>query len=108
MNIEQLPIPRLQFVWRKPTDDETKQDAADWICVYQLILPGGPHDIRRPDGANCVTVEMGKTSSRGGANVRTDAPYRDGAHSLWDAKSLGGLPIFIVGSDGEARPHVAP
>jgi hypothetical protein len=112
MTLDELPKPRLQLRWRKPTADECKETSRlgrppDWICDYEMVLPLAPSDIRRDDGHQDLVIEIGSTSSRTSADVMTRAPFRDGCHALWDSKALGGLPIFVIGSDGQPRPHLS-
>lgn len=102
---------RLQLRWA-----EDEESPGRYICHYELVLALDQHDIRRerhgprggrrPD-AVCQIVPMGRTSR--GANVEPchmpcdgklllsyDVPYRDGAHALFDAAKLGGLPVYVV------------
>jgi hypothetical protein len=105
-----LPMPRLQFRWRKPNKRESKRSILGhedlWVCDYELILPLEEHDIRRKRGRNYLAIKLGSTMRGSSAEVQDDAPYRDGAHASWDGKSLGNPPVFVIGSDGIARERV--
>lgn len=122
MNHETLPAPRLQLRWAEAEPNELGRQ---WACHYELVLPLGKHDIRREvyneDGEMTGKVSelvaplkpptlRGSSSTPCEAKDGTryyDAPYRDGAHAQWDAKALGGLPIYVIGPDGKAfeRPN---
>ena len=112
-----LHSPRLQLRWA-PAAANTL--GYPWECHYELVLPLGEHDIRREiyddegelTGKVCeLSVALKPPTRRGGGGTpcsaqngsrHYDEPYRDGAHALWDAKALGGLPIYVIASDGMA------
>lgn len=103
-----MPAPRLQLRWEiPPGQTETK------VCFYELILPLQRTDIRAESSEGDLWVRsehrvfMGHTIVTGGGPEPThpnpdapgflvSTPYRDGAHSLWDSQSLGGLPVYAV------------
>lgn len=105
------PAPRLQLTWRKPNKRELRKKsylgAPDWMCDYQLILPVGDGDIRKPKDGSEVAIRLGQTRITTSATEVFHTPFRDGCHAQWDAKALGGLPIFVVGSDGKTREYKA-
>jgi hypothetical protein len=114
--VAELPAPRLQLRWTP----STQRPGYDWECHYELVLPLGEYDIRREnydeDGnelekINELVVPIKPPSLRGSdkipctgqdGNRYYDAPYRDGAHALWDAKVIGNPPIFVIAPDGMA------
>lgn len=109
-----LPAPRLQLR-RAPSTDARWQ----WMCHYELVLPldkfdiraeqEGPRGGRRPKLKELV-IPMKPPTCRGSAQVPCqawpggepfyDPPYRDGAHAMWDAASLGNPPIYVIAPDG--------
>lgn len=111
---------RLQFRWEPGDDAMDEFGARNWICKYELLIALDEHDIRREDeNGNKVhdfqVLEIGRTT-RGSAlePCRTeagdyffDAPYRDGAHAVWDASKLGDLPIVSIAVDGTVVPKSA-
>jgi len=116
---------RLELRWRNATDAEKSKSLFGThvvACDYGLVIPLGEHDIRRDiyhDGEETgetqteVFYVFRTTLSSGGNGVRTanDPPFRDAAHAQWDAKVLGNLPIFCVGTDGarkQYQPKVQP
>lgn len=102
-----LPMPRLQFRWRKPNRREAKKailgSGPDWVCDYELILPLGEYDMRRKGGRDYLALKLGGTRVKTTAREMTDTPFRDGAHASWDSKALGGMPVVVIGSDGVVR-----
>ncbi len=96
-----LPVPRLQLRWL--ADGEN--------CVYELVLPLGPIDIRRNYSApsGFLAIPMGHGIIRGGNTKRIhedgsiETPYRDRAHIAWDAGVLK-LPAFVIAPDGRSKP----
>lgn len=122
LNISDLPAPRLQLRW---AESEENKRGWRWACHYELVMPLGEHDIRREiyddegeivEEVNQFIVAMKEPSIRGGAATPTvaqdgtrfyDDPFRDGSHAMWDAKLLGGLPVYVIGLDGMAfaRPE---
>lgn len=105
-----LPMPRLQFRWRKPTKTEQKRSvfgsANLWACDYELILPLNEGDIRRKKGRNYLALKLGGCLRNNSLPDQTDTPLRDGVHANWDSAALGGLPVFVIGSDGVVRKQV--
>ena len=115
--VADLPTPRLQLRWEL-FDGESAFNAK-WACHYELVMPLGQYDVRREvyddDGEELpertqLVVPMKTPTLRGGGGKapcyamdgthHVDAPYRDGAHAMWDSKALGGLPIYVVDLDG--------
>lgn len=112
-----LPAPRLQLRWAlaEPNNRQYK-----WACHYELVIPLDEYDIRREeydDEGNCTkgpresVIAMKPPTLRGGGGTPCtaqdgtryyDAPYRDGAHAQWDAKSIGDPPIYVIAPDGKA------
>lgn len=102
-----LPTPRLEMLWRKPTKREMKAGhRADWYCEYSLVLPLRESDIRRTKTRDFMKLKLGGTRCTTSAEKMEHAPFRDGVHAFWDSEALGNLPIFVIGSDGVARPHL--
>lgn len=105
-----LPAPRFQLRWRKPTKKELKRgsvgfcNAYPWTCVYELVLPLAEHDCRRTDKKPETVLEISRTftSSVNPEAPGDSAPFRDGAHANWDSKALGGVPVYVIGGDGTA------
>ena len=111
---------RLQFRWEPAEDAMNNFGSRNWVCRYELLITLDEHDIRREDeNGNKVhdfhVLEIGRTT-RGSAfePCRTesgdyvfDAPYRDGAHAVWDASKLGDLPIVSIAVDGTVIPKSA-
>lgn len=118
MRKAKLPAPRIQLRWAESTEPGWA-----WMCHYELVLPLGEHDVRREvydKRGNLKKKErtelvaalkepslrsssgmLPPCSAQNGARYY-DAPYRDGAHAKWDAKLLGGLPIYCIAPDGMA------
>ena len=97
-----MPCPRLELEWIKT--------GADWRnreCIYSLVLPLGEYDIRRGEDCSECKAEIGRTTVTGGngkppisENGGVEAPFRDGAHSKFDAEALGGhIPRVAVCGD---------
>jgi hypothetical protein len=111
-----LPAPRLQLRWAP----SRQRPGYDWECHYELVIPLGEYDIRREqydaDGNELekvseLIVPLKPPSLRGSARIPCqdmkgeryyDAPFRDGAHAMWDAKVIGNVPIFVIAPDGKA------
>ncbi|MCR8922691.1 hypothetical protein NO559_07910 [Dasania sp. GY-MA-18] len=102
-----MPCPRLELEWIKTGADWRKRE-----CVYSLVLPLGEYDIRREskDGEkarNETKAELGRTAVTGGngqppiwEDGKVETPFRDGAHSKFDAEALGGhIPRVAVCGD---------
>lgn len=104
----ELPAPRLQLRYRKPTDDEMIGRSPDWVCVYELILPLREHDIRRErediGDQDFMALEISKTFVGTTRTPCNETPFRDGAHAKWDSEVLGRLPIYAIDPDG--TPHL--
>ncbi len=100
-----LPTPRLELRWRKPDAEESKlySKPPEWICDYALVLPLRDNDCRREDDTGEHAVVMNSTGSSGAEP--DGAPFRDGAHAIWDSEALGGIPAYVIGTDGKARKH---
>ena len=107
-----LPAPRLQMRWEKGD-----RFNCDWLCHYELVFPLKDIDVRNTDNGKLgfAVVTLGRTEQRSSGNtppwhhneVRDRRPYRDGAHSDWDAATFGGLPIYVFGDD-DAAPALVP
>lgn len=108
-----LPAPRLQLRW-VPSEDSRWR----WQCHYELVLPldkfdvraeqEGPRGGRRP-ALTELAVAIKPPSCRNSTATPClaqdgtryyDAPFRDGAHAMWDAKVLGNPPIYVIAPDG--------
>jgi hypothetical protein len=106
IDAKDLPVPRLELRWVKTGKTWQCRE-----CAYSLVLPLDEFDIRREgkDGKKVrseICIEIGRTKVSGGRGQGPiwdakyiDTPYRDGAHSLWDAKHLGNLPVYVVCGD---------
>lgn len=125
MRTKKLPLPRLQLRWEENPDHRTGRPGSDyrWLCHYELILPLDKYDVRREVYKNGrelkrklphLTVPIKQPSLRGSSlepcraqdgTRYCDAPFRDGAHALWDAKVLGNPPIYVIAPDGMAFRH---
>jgi hypothetical protein len=103
-----LPAPRLQLTWL-----QTAQDWLECECIYSLVLPLKDLDIRAEgEGGARVRNEhhsiISWTKRNGGVPGRSYrpvfndgvvmTPFRDGAHSGWDAEALK-LPVYAVCED---------
>lgn len=110
MHKNPLPMPRLELRWRKPNAKEIRRGtfgAPDWACDYLLILPLQEADIRRKRKKDHLAVKLSAgTTCNSTAPDAIDSPYRDGAHASWDSEALGGIPVFVIGSDGVARRKI--
>jgi hypothetical protein len=113
----------MQLRWEEAPEND---GGWDWQCLYELVLPLRPGDIRREkfdDDGNVIerqselVVSMGPPLMRGSTERPTfsalgeryaDTPYRNGAHALWDSAHLGDLPIFVIGPDGRVFPVEKP
>ena len=98
-----MPCPRLEIEWIKSGDDWRKRE-----CVYSLVLPLGEYDIRRgEEDRSELKVEIGRTIATGGKSKPpiyedgvVETPFRDGAHSKFDAEAMGGhIPRVAVCGD---------
>ena len=121
------PAPRLQLRWEggeeksRFTDMWGKEHVdREWRCFYELVMPLDEFDIRHEiwkDGEQVGTrdelvIAMGEGCTKRGATKvpcdlddgtqYADDPFRDGAHAQWDAKLLGGLPVYVIAPDGIA------
>lgn len=94
-----LPSPRLQLRWASANAPHK------WQCLYELVLPLGQYDIRRGNADNPeMRILISTTDATSRAAPDADAtPFRDNAHSEWDAKALGGLPVYVIAPDGTAK-----
>lgn len=113
----------LQFRWEPNDGTHGHRSSLNWLCHYELVLPLGEFDVRREDAdGNKVRSELvipikgptGRGSERSpcapyqdGGELTYDDPFRDGAHAVWDAELLGGLPIFAIAPDGTRIPKPA-
>lgn len=115
MKKNKLPAPRLQLRWEKVSE-------YDYHCHYELVIKLGEFDIRREvydaDGNELkklpleYAIAMKEPTTRNCSAASepcgvkpfryADTPYRDGAHAKWDSVQLGGLPIFVIATNGEA------
>ncbi len=110
------PSPRLELRWRYSTEEEQARAAfgdAKYACDYGIVLPVSRNDIRsnvydkESDVEICgarseVFYKFGTTMRGGGAVPGAgEAPFRDGAHALEDAKKLGGLEVWIESLFGD-------
>jgi hypothetical protein len=112
-----LPSPRLQLRWAP----STRKAGFNWECHYELVIPLDKYDIRAeqegPRGGKRpplkeMVIPMKGPSLRESQGVPCtdqfsgqryyDAPDRDGAHAMWDAKLIGNPPIFVIAPDGVA------
>lgn len=114
--LHQVVGPHLRLRWEKANLTD-----CDWLCHYELVIPLKEHDIRREvyDKKGeliaerfCNVIAMGSPTKRTSNKAPCcdedwDAPFRDGAHAAWDAKHLGGLPVYVIATDGRAflRPN---
>lgn len=100
----------LQLRWTV-NDGSTGWRSDGWLCHYELVIPLDENDIRREDedGNDVqpeIIVALKPPTWRGGSiepcsNDEYDAPFRDGAHALWDSAKLGDIPIIVIGLDGK-------
>lgn len=105
-----LPAPRLELRWRKPTPIELKHEHAlwgqyNWTCEYNLVLPLRESDCRR-EGKNHKEkkYELGKTYMSTGINEPPrETPVRDGAHAGWDSEALKDIPVILIHGDGSIK-----
>jgi len=105
------PTPRLEFQWRRPTQDETALSFIEdgWICDYGLIIPLRENDIRAEgeDGQRVreeLFVSINKTMVGGSEPEDGRTPYRDHTHAVWDSETLNQLPIWVLSLSGDHRP----
>jgi hypothetical protein len=83
-----------------------RDNIAEWICHYELVIPLTPDDIRRGDSNNdSLIITMGEPTKRVGYNApchdgKWDTPYRSGAHAEWDSIALK-LPVYVMDLDGK-------
>lgn len=99
-----MPLPRLQLTWEKL---DKPVDGYNWVCKYEMLMPLTKYDIRNePNYWGFYAASLGGTrSDREGPPDRwgkLEAPFRDGAHALWDAIHLG-MPAFVVYGDKYRR-----
>jgi hypothetical protein len=115
LNITNLPAPRLQLRW---TVEPDRGSQYRFHCYYELVLPLRAHDCRGEvyddDGKLVETrseqVLLISETRRNGSEPcyerdgggYFDAPFRDGAHAMWDAEVLGNPPIYAIALDGAA------
>lgn len=109
--------PRLQLRWALSPSLTPKRK---WECHYELVLPLSYDDPRCEvfNDAGEVTntrwefvIAMKPPSLRGpdvspsttqDGSLHWVAPQRDLAYAKSDSAALGGLPVYVVASDGEA------
>ena len=121
MFMSALPSPRLQLRW----STHIGRLGYQWECHYELVLPLDDGDIRRDcyndDGEVIGTIDelivtMKPPTLRDSSKIPCflkdgsryyDAPFRDGVHASRDSVLMGGLPIFVIATDGAAfrRPN---
>lgn len=89
---------RLEISWQKAEGE------GNWVAAYDLILPVHPGDIRDEKEEGYIRVPISKTKVNTTArdfpvdkDGRIDTPFRDHAHALWDAKTLGLEPWVVYG-----------
>ena len=106
-NINNLPLPRLEFNWIKAYEN------GDWentICWYQLVLPLDKSDIRSEsenpeEPFDEWRVDIGSTLSKSSLGKRpinngeVCIPFRDYPHMQIDNLNLGNLPMYAVCED---------
>lgn len=94
-----LPCPRLQLTWMNRDGKWNLKE-----CLYTIVIPLRDLDLRAEDAnGNFVHHELhadiGDTLCEGRGkpihNGEVDAPFRDGAHALWDSEVLH-LPVYCV------------
>lgn len=113
MDKEKLPAPRIQLRWQPSTGT-----GYQWECHYELVIALRKTDVRAeqygPRGGRLpnlkeLVVPIKPPSLRGSSQTPCtwsdgtrsyDAPYRDGAHAMWDAEQLGNPPIYVIAPDG--------
>lgn len=104
-NIHKLPLPRLEFTWRKQGSRWSER-----VCDYFLVLPIDELDIRSNTAEKCGVydewrVYIGQTRVCGDEkrpideDGKVETPFRDYTHMMRDAKSLGSLPKYAVCED---------
>ncbi|WP_027238251.1 hypothetical protein [Leisingera caerulea] len=108
------PLPRLELRWREATDDERERmDFATHACDYGLSLPVDKTDVRSNIWHEDKNEEIGvlteifypfSTTLTSHPGEPGRGPIRDACHATWDAKKLGGLPVFVRTIDGELSP----
>lgn len=125
-----LPAPRLQLRWEPDNGQRRRFSDEDWLCHYELVLPLGEYDIRREiyddDGEQIgerseLILAVKPPTIRGGpgrppctnpdGSLYADEPFRDGVHAQWDARVLGGWPVYVIAPDGTgllAKRQVEP
>lgn len=96
-----LPAPRLQLRW--------EGDGYESVCHYELVFPLRDLDCRNDAKKGHAVVQLGRTKVGGGGRKPWEAadpnqalPYRDGAHSSWDAEVFG-FPVYVISPDGKGR-----
>lgn len=107
----------LRFRW------ENGYAVDEYLCHYELVLFLSRDDIRREiwkDGEitgkrDSIVISMNEGPTRrnsyglpcvNGNGYFYDAPFRDGAHAIWDSAKLGGLPIKAMAIDGTMIDYV--
>lgn len=109
-DIEELPVPRLEFRWYQMYARQSENDWSSYIAVYQLV--------HRHFMGNIIAHPLGVTRVNGGGfgeklppwkvfphrpdmpPSRCDLPNRDGSHVHHDAAHFG-LPAYAVTPEGE-------
>lgn len=66
--------------------------------VYECPSCYATHDFESAAVECCPPSQKWRCDSC--QKVYYDEPYRDGAHAKWDAKALGGLPVWVIALDG--------
>lgn len=107
----------LQLRWEGPNGPPDEFGYFEWTCHYELRIPLQAGDIRREnaDGEDAFDAKVVEICSTKRTSISTpcktevgeyyfDAPFRDGAHALWDSKLLGNLPIVVIATNGAVIP----
>jgi hypothetical protein len=112
ISVDKMELPRLELRWTRK--GKTWRAA---ICTYNLVLPLAEHDVRRElnsDSAMNFVIPLSFTKRPnqgvspyregcGAVEESIDEPFRQTAHAIWDARSLGGLPIYVICEDRAMR-----
>lgn len=98
-----------------------QESESSFLCHYELVISLDKNDIRREiweDGEEVgMRTEIVTSLSPNGSTRRSmstqppcilgetgeyyfDAPFRDGAHAMWDSAKLGNIPVRVMALDG--------
>ena len=111
--MKNLPVPRLQIVW-KDTEDESNW-GKEFEISYEMVLYEGEEsllDVRANNEEGLpskapITVDMGCGAGTrcSGGNLpynhdgTLSTPFRDGCHIMRDSIRLGNLPMYVIYGD---------